>query len=220
MKMSISKEDIAKFDFDREGIVNRILNDDNDRDLVVKWITTDKNIMVYYQCFYIIQDATKSEPKLFIKYWDDFVNLINHKNSYHRDIGYTIISNIIRADSKKRFSKICDEYLKGIYDCKFKTAVSCISNLKRIVEVRNDMADFVFDNLIDHDKKTVFPQKQEEYIFGEISKVFDAMLELLGLEKRNKAINFIYNNAKSKSPKTRKICKEIIKRRNITIAST
>ncbi len=218
--MSITKEEIARFDFNREGIVSKILNNDNDRDLIVNWVITDSNIMVYYQCFYVLQDATKSEPKLFIKYWDDFFNLTNHKNSYHRDIGYTIISNIIFADSNNRFDSISDKYLDGIYDRKFKTAVSCISNLKKIVEVRNDLAGFVFDNLIEHDKSSIFPLKQEEYIFGEIAKVFDSILDLLELEKSNEAVKYIYNNAKSKSPKTRTICKEILKRRNITIAST
>ena len=159
--MTITKDEILKIDFDRKNQVRKVLKNTDDRDLVVTWITTDPNIIIYYQCFYILQDATEIDPEKFIKYWNDFVKLIDHENSYHRDIGYTIIGNLVKADSNKKLDIIINKYFEGIYDNKFKTAVSCINNLKKIAGARIDMVNTTFDKQIIHKKRANYPMKQD-----------------------------------------------------------
>ena len=212
--------EIAKFDFNREELVNRILEDQIDRDFVLNQILTNDDIMVYYQCFYLLQDATEMKPLLFYKYWNNIVELLYHKNSYHRDIAVTLLANLVIVDCENRFDEVLSDYLKILYDDKFKTAVSCIRCFKKILPIRIDLIGIVFKNLIEHYKKTNYSEKQEEYISGEISSLFDQVFDNLDTSQKTVAVDFICNGIKSKSPKTKKICKEIIKKRNITIAST
>jgi len=214
-KMSITKAEIANPDFNREALVNQILNNQSDREWVVEWLTTDPNIMVYYHCYYILMDATPGHPEKFIEYWDQFAGLMTHPNSYHRDIAFTLLANLIPADAEQRFDAIAPVYFKGIHDTKFMTGANCIASLGKIARSRIDQIEPIFNYLISHREKTHYTDKQEAYVHGEIAKVFDEILDGLNDINRRQAIEFITGSMQSKSPRTRKICREIAKRRNL-----
>lgn len=69
---------------------NRVVNDEPLRAEIVKQLLTHKDIMIYYHCYYIVDQASAARPQLFYEYWNDFTALLHHQNSYHRDIGLTI----------------------------------------------------------------------------------------------------------------------------------
>jgi hypothetical protein len=216
----ISVDEIAKFDFDRKDLVRRIMENEQDRLFVIDQILSNPQIMVYYQCFYLLQDATEQCPQLFYGHWTRISTLLYHKNSYHRDIAITLLANLIVVDENNNFDGIYNDYLNILFDPKFKTAVSCINNLRKILVIRHDKIPLVFNVLLEHKDKSKFSEKQEEYIHGEICLLFDLIIEQLNIQDRNQAQDFIFHGVNSKSPKTRKICKAIVKRRNLTTGST
>ena len=81
IKISDKNVDIDKF-------ADMALKDPQIRDNLVQWMLNNQKIMVYYHSFYILAKASQREPELFYHYWDDFISLLNHSNSYHRDFGW------------------------------------------------------------------------------------------------------------------------------------
>ncbi len=72
--------------------------------------------MVYYHCYYVISKASEEKPELFYDYWNEFVLLLDHQNSYHRDIGLTIIANLTKIDTDDKFSVIYEKYIEHFND--------------------------------------------------------------------------------------------------------
>ncbi len=211
----VSGDEVAKKDFDRNGIVKRILENEEARDCIISLLRNDHNIMVYYHCYYILQDATSIEPKKFMKYWSTFSELLKHKNSYHRDIATTLLANIISADVNNGFDEIISDYLRIAYDEKYMTGACCVRNLGKILCTRNDKTEYVFNFLIKHEEHSKYSEKQEELLKCEIVAIFDQIFERLSMENKERAAMFIRRCSKSISPKTRKISNEIMKKRKL-----
>ena len=60
------------------------IENDEFRELVVKHLTTNDKINVYYHSYLIVLHATKEFPKIFYQYWSKIEKLLFHENSYHR----------------------------------------------------------------------------------------------------------------------------------------
>lgn len=202
-------DEIKKKDVDIEIIAKKIIKDTGCRNEVVKQLMTNKDIMVYYHSYYILSRASEINPQLFYMYWDDFVTLLDNNNSYKRDIGMTMIANLIIVDIDKKFDNIFDEYINCINDEKFMIAQCCVKNLKRIIQQREDLIGEVVQILLRIDDITSYPQKQKELLKYDVLDIFDIVYEKV--EDRNNIQLFIENCLESISPKTRKMAKKLVK---------
>lgn len=203
-------QEISDKNVDVDKFTNIIIEDELMRGEIVKQLLTNKKIMVYYHCYYIVAKASELKPYLFYHYWDEFALLLNHQNSYHRDIGLTIIANLTKIDDDNLFNNIFEEYLKHINDEKFMTAQCCVKNIGKIVKYKNDLAESIIDILLDIDSRCDYPEKQLELLKHGVLEVFERKY----LESNNKKrINsFIKTTANSISPKTKKKAKQLIKK--------
>jgi hypothetical protein len=77
--------EISDKNFNKEGFVEKVLNDSKIRDEIVQLMLNHPKIMVYHHSYSIISQASQMRPELFYQYWDDFSLLLDHPNSYHRD---------------------------------------------------------------------------------------------------------------------------------------
>lgn len=210
MNNNLLIQEIKKKDVDVEYFSNKIIEDEDSRNEVVKHLLTNKDIMVYYHCYYVVSMASERRPELFYVYWDDFVSLLKHRNSYHRDIGLTIIANLVSVDGKGYFDDIFEDYLRHIDDTKFMTAQCFLKNLVKIVKVREDLRPKIIETLLAVDEKASYPEKQRELLKYDILQIFD----IIYMESNFKrSINsFIEDALNSKSPKTKKKAKELVKK--------
>ena len=205
-------ENIADKNVDIDKYVEKVLKDSGIRKIVLDNLFNNKNIMVYYHCFYIISKASELKPELFYENWNDFVLLLNHENSYHRDIGITIIANLVKVDELNLFSCVYEKYIKSFDDKKFMTADCFVKNLKKIVHYRNDYEKQVIELLVKVDKVTNHTHKQKELMKSTIIELFESIYE----SSENKSIiyEFIKNQSGSISPKTRKSVKIFLRNHN------
>ena len=164
--------------------------------------------MVYYHFFYIISKASQINPELFYENWNDFVSLLDHKNSYHRDIGITIISNLTKVDTLDMFTDIYEKYIEAFDDEKFMTAECFVKNLKNIVQYRNDYEKTIIEMLVKVDLVTNHTHKQKELLKSLIIELFESIYE----KSSYKTImyEFVKNQSKSISPKTKKSAKRFL----------
>ncbi|SNR91630.1 hypothetical protein SAMN05446037_1001399 [Anaerovirgula multivorans] len=193
--------------------VEVVINDENIREEIIKQLLTNNRIMVYYHCYYIISKASEEKPKLFYKYWDDFASLLNHKNSYHRDIGLTIIANLTKVDEKDLFSILYEQYIKHFNDTKFMTAQCFVQNLKKIIKHKSEYIERVVELLLEVENRCNYLQKQKELLKSDIIEVLDEAYQQI--KHQNIIEEFIRSQSNSISPKTKKKAKEFLKKHKL-----
>lgn len=203
-------EKIADKDVNINEFVNQVIRDENIREEIIKQLLTNEKIMVYYHCFYIISKASQDKPELFYNHWNDFVSLLDNKNSYHRDIGLTLIANLTKVDVRNYFIDLFPRYIKHFNDDKFMTAQSFVINLKKIIKNKVEFTEKVIDLLIGVDTICSYTEKQRELLKSDIIDVMEEAYPIL-IDK-NKIMEFIKAQSASSSPKTRKRVKEFLKK--------
>jgi hypothetical protein len=204
---------ISQSDVDLNYFVNIILKEKQIREDIVELTLNHPHIMVYYNGYYILDKATEVNPKIFYKYWEDFVKLLKHRNTYLRQIGIVILSNLTKVDKDNKFSEIVDDYLKCLYDKKILIGVYTVRYLKGIIKNEPEYRGKIIDELLHHREKTSYKEKQEALLDFDILEIFEDNYDKI--ENKEKIIAFIINKQKSISPKTKKKSKEIIKKLGI-----
>lgn len=197
--------EIAQKDADIDMFAVRVLEDESLRDLVVRGLLSDENIMIYYHCFYIASKASEENPDAFYGYWDEFAGLLDHRNSYHRDFGLTLLANLAKVDHEEKFSKIFDAYLKRLNDEKFMTAECFVENLKRIIPFKRVYEKKVVELLCNVDSCTAFSEKQTALLKSKIIELFDVVYE--NSVYKEPMMVFVKDQITSLSPKTRRAAK-------------
>lgn len=190
--------------------VKMVMDDESLRTEIVKQLLTNKDIMVYYHCYYIVDQASTERPELFYHYWNDFATLLHHPNSYHRDIGLTVTANLTAVDSDRRFFGIMEHYLNHINDPKFMTALCMVRNTKKVIQNQPDLRERITNFLIGVDDRSNYPDKQKALLKCDIIEVFDELYETIKDQKRIKG--FVRNEINSISPKTQKAAREFVKK--------
>jgi hypothetical protein len=203
-------KDISAADVDVKKFASATIEDASIREAIIHLLLTHPNIMVYYHCYTILDQATLERPDLFYSHWDDFVPLLDHKNSYHRDIGMTLLANLTKVDTQSRFELIFDRYFAHLNDPKFMTAVNCLQNSQKIVRFKPNLADRILLLFLRSDAFTTYPIKQKELIKSYILTFFDANSEIFG--NPPEVLEFIHSCTMSISPKTRSLAKHLAKK--------
>lgn len=86
-----------------DPLVERARFDPEFRDLVVQQLVSHKHINVYFHSYRIMQQVTAADSVGCLRYWDDFVGLLQHPNSYHRNYGMDLLPDLLPMDLRKRF---------------------------------------------------------------------------------------------------------------------
>jgi hypothetical protein len=187
----------------------KAINDSQIRDRIVNLMLNNPDIMVYYNSYYIISQASELKPELFYKYWDDFVLLLNHQNSYHRDFALNLMANLTQVDAENKFSLIFDDYFSHINDEKFMTSRQCIQNTAKILTNKGELTEDITNILLDIDARCNFPEKQKALLKSDVIDLFEEFYEQINDKER---INeFIKAELDSISPKTKRKAKNFVK---------
>ena len=204
--------DISNKQFDKQKYVNMVISDEEFRDFIVENMIKHPKIMVYYHCFYIVSDASSLQPELFYNYWDEMYQLLEHKNSYHRDFGLIILANLASVDDKNKFESIISKYLELLHDEKIMTAETCVKNCFIIASVKTELCEMIVNRLLELEGKKYYPEKQMALMMSFIIEGFESIIDIY--PKKSKLIEFANRHLTSISPKTRKIAKQFVKNCN------
>ena len=185
-----------------------VINEESIRQEIIKQMLNNKHIMVYYHSYNILAKSSELKPELVYRYWNDFASLLNHKNSYHRDFGLTLIANLTKIDSENKFSSVFDDYFKCLNDAKFMTARHCIQNTAKILTNKSELNEDILNILLNIDELCNFPEKQKALLKSDVINVFDEFYrEINNKEMINKFVKVELNSI---SPKTKKRAREFI----------
>jgi hypothetical protein len=201
-------EDISKKSFDKQKYVDMIISDEELRDFIVDNMIHHPEIMKYYHCFYIVENASSLKPKLFYKYWDAVYKLLFHSNSYHRDFALIILANIAKADKENRFNEIIDDYMGLLNDTKYSTASYCVKNCAIIASIKQELLEKIINRLLNLENDNPFPEKQKALMMSDIIEGLELVINIY--PNRDLLLSFVKKHVSSISPKTKKAAKEFL----------
>ncbi|HWQ45988.1 MAG TPA: hypothetical protein VN376_03930, partial [Longilinea sp.] len=166
--MNTIAQEISHPDFDLNGFVDTAIQDKQTRDEIIRQMVTNQDIMVYYHCYYVIAQASADRPDMFYAYWPEMAALLDHHNSYHRNIGLEVIANLTRVDEKDLFSGTFARYFQRIGDEKLLTCQYCIRGSQKILKHKPHLKDQILPILLDLDNRTRFEKKKKDYLKGDV----------------------------------------------------
>ncbi len=208
-KENLLKE-ISDADADIEKYAALVLKNEEIRMELINEMITNKYIMIYYHCYYILDKASSRNPELFYKDWKKFEKLLDHENSYHRTIGLVMLSNLITADKEKLFDKIADKYFMFINDKKITTARDCVTSTGKILRQRPGYIDEAVKLYLNMEQICEFKENQKALLLYDMFVIFEEFYERTLYKKE---INEkILENLQNKSPKTAKKARELKKK--------
>ncbi len=208
MTMEDLIERVSQQDFDIEFFTHMALDHADVRDEVVHQMLTHPHIMVYYHCFYVIENACKENPGLFYEYWQPFAGLLNHPNSYHRNFGLVLISLLAGVDTDHRLDELLPKYLSHVSDRKYLTSIYCVQGCTRMVRARPDLAKGILTRILDQDAASPYTTSQASLLKAEILELIERIYPEMPHDERVK--QWITAASSCASPKTRRKAKELM----------
>lgn len=158
---------VSKTNAEIDSMIRLAIEDNDFRDLVVDHLIHNPSINTYYHSFLIIDAASKSNPELFYRYWNQFEKLFESDNSYHRNYGLIIIANLIVRDKGRRFEDLFKTYYKQLNDEKITTQKYCITNSRKIIEACPAMAHKIIAQIINSLKTNSYSEKHFHLLASE-----------------------------------------------------
>ena len=163
--------EVSKTKANIDLFVNEALTDTGFRELVVYHLMNNKSINVYYHSYHIINKVSLINPLHVYEFWNNFVKLLSHNNSYHRGYGMNLLANLITVDNDNKFNDIIDLFFKQLYDEKISNRKSCITNSHRILKNKSDLIETVIPKIVESLRFNSNSDKHQNYLISEFIKL-------------------------------------------------
>jgi hypothetical protein len=197
---------IQQKDFPLQHFVQLAMTDQNVREMLVQQMVHHAHIMVYFQCFYVLEKAVPQQPALFYAYWPQIVPLLEHPNSYHRGFALVLLPHMIPPGEADAFIPLFERYFSHLQDEKFMTAHHCILGSRTLVLNRPALHERIVQVLLESDQNCPYPPKQKALLQASILEVVAVCYATLADPQPAKT--FILACQQSLSPKTRKLARQ------------
>ena len=198
---------VSETNVDFTPLIDIAINEVAFRDILIKQLQENEAINIYYHSYLILNEVTKTAPSLFYCYWYNFVYLLKHENSYHRNYGMDLIANVIPVDKDNLFEPILEDYYKQLYDEKIVTIKHCIGNSSAIIKEKPQLATIIISKIIDSLRVNTNPEKHQNFLISKFIKLLSSIdKNLLDTKTVGDFLSTVINDTKSD-----KIRKEIKK---------
>jgi hypothetical protein len=161
--------------------------------------------------FKFLINVAEEQPKILYPKWDYLANLLESNNHYQRYIAINLLANLAKVDTKNKFEKIFDKYFSNINGDRTMVAGQAALNSGKIAKAKPSLQTQITNRLLNIDK--THKGKQIELIKAYVIEAFNEYFT--ESSDKNKIVDFVKAQLKSKSPKTRKVAKDFLKRKNI-----
>jgi len=153
---------------------------------------------------------SQKNPEVLYPMWGFFFELLESDNTYWKCSGIPIIANLTRADSEKRFEKMFERFY-GLMDDKksFIPAAYLARSSGTIARTKPNLQAKITERLLKIDETHHDPQRRD-LVKSDIIEAFDEYFE--GAEDKRKIVEFVKEQLKCDSPKTRKIAAKFLEK--------
>ncbi len=166
---------------------------------------------IRFNSFKILLHVSEEQPQVLYPKWDYLADLLDSDNHYQRNISINLLANLAKVDTKNKFEKIFDKYFSNINGDRTMVAGQAALNSGKIAKAKPSLQKQITNRLLNIEK--THKGKQIELIKAYVIEAFNEYFT--ESSDKNKIVDFVKAQLKSKSPKTRKVAKEFLKRKNI-----
>jgi len=153
---------------------------------------------------------SKENPDILYPHWDFFFSLLDGDNTYWKCSGIPIIANLTRVDNKNQFEKNFEKYYSLLDDKKsFIPAAYLARSSGTIARSKPNLRAKITKKFLRIDETHHHPQRRD-LVKGDIIEAFDEYFE--EAEDKREIIEFVKEQLKCDSPKTRKIAAKFLEK--------
>ena len=201
--------ELDKKDVDVTSLAKRVLEDMEVLPELLDGILASKDF-IRFNSFKVLLFISEEHPEVLYPRWDFFSALLDSDNSYQQYIAIYLISSLARADDSARLEGIFDK-LYSILDGEGTiTAAHLARNSGKIARAKPKLRARITERLLNIDRN--HRGKQKELIKGHAIEAFDEYFE--EAENQPEILEFVRKQLQSQSPKTRKLAREFLKKRD------
>ena len=182
-------------------------NDDGKLSAALEGVLSKKD-EIRSNSFKILMRVSEEQPKVLYPKWDYLADLLDSDNHYQRFISINILANLAAVDIKNKFEKIFDKYFSNIGGYRTMVAGQAALNSGKIAKVKPNLQTNITNRLLNIDK--THRGKQIDLIKAYVIEAFSEYFEESSDKK--KILDFVKAQLESKSPKTKKLANEFLKK--------
>jgi hypothetical protein len=201
--------ELDKKDVDVASLTKRVLEDIGVLPELLDGILAKKDF-IRFNSFKVLLFISEEHPEVLYPRWGFFSGLLDSDNSYQQYIAIYLITNLTRVDDSARLEGIFDK-LYSILDGEGTiTAAHLARNSGKIARAKPELRAKITERLLNIDRN--HRGKQKELIKGHAIEAFDEYFE--EAENQPEILEFVRKQLQSQSPKTRKLAREFLKKRD------
>jgi hypothetical protein len=151
---------------------------------------------------------SEDQPELLYPKYDYLANLLDSDNHYQRNIAINLIANLALIDTENKFEKIFDKYFSNIDGNRTMVAGQAAINSGKIARAKPNLRTKITKRLLNLEK--THKGKHVDLIIAYAIEAFEQYFKELSNKKE--ILVFIKTQLESKSPKTRKLAREFLKK--------
>jgi hypothetical protein len=194
----VLKYNLDKKDVDIKSLAaDTMINDELFKELMKGILSKDNNIR--QNSFKALQIISENNPEFLYPQWDQFSEMLNSKNNYHKYIAVYLLADLTVVDSENKFDEIFDDYFMILGGDKAMTASHVALNSSKIALNKPELQDKIIDILLNIDN--IHKGKQKELIKAYAIEALQKMYRRI--KDKERVMNFIKEQLDSSSPKTR-----------------
>ena len=201
--------ELDKKDVDVASLAKRVLEDMEVLPELLDGILAKKDF-IRFNSFKVLLFISEEHPEVLYPRWGFFSGLLDSDNSYQQYIAIYLITSLTRVDDSARLEGIFDK-LYSILDGEGTiTAAHLARNSGKIARAKPELRAKITERLLNIDRN--HRGKQKELIKGHAIEAFDNYFE--EAENQPEILEFVRKQLQSQSPKTRKLAREFLKKRD------
>jgi len=193
---------------DVENLVKKAVKDKKLLSRFLKGILSKKD-EIRFNSYKILMLLSKEYPQVLYPKWEEFADLLNSENHYHRYIAINLLANLAIIDLENKFDKIFDKYFCNLDGNKTMVAGQAALNSGKIAKVHPHLQTKITNKLLNIEN--THRGKQTDLIKAYAIEAFNEFFEVSSDKQR--ILDFVKAQLESKSPKTRRVAKEFLKKR-------
>jgi len=195
-KKKVNIKNIAKWAIKDEKLVSELLEG-----------ILSKKETIRFNSFGVLLLVSEQNPTVLYPKWDFFADLLISPNTYFKYIAIYIIANLARDDPKNRFEKIFNSYYRLLDDASVIPAAHVAANSAKIAKAKPHLQTKITNRLLSIDKTHHKPERKD-LIKSYVIEAFGELFE--GARNKKKILQFVEEQLKAKSPRTKKKAKEFL----------
>ena len=168
-----------------------------------------KNETTRYNCSKALMVISKEHGEILYTAWDYLVEFLHSENSYQKMSAVNLLASLVKVDKENKFEQIFERYFNLLDDRSMILGIYVASNSGQIVMAKPHLEKRVTEKLLAIDKTHHTGDRKELIKAGAIESFSQYYPES---SNKLKILKFVSEQQSSKSPKTRKLAKEFLKK--------